>query len=295
MKLTKDRFFESDILLITCLLGVFRMLIALYNDLPIKALNADLVVDMVLLLIFLLPIILLKLNVRYERVSVPFSFLVLGLLCVNWVLLGGAEGTGEYYFLAGIMVMGLIHYGGWLKFFLLYCLFLQITMICLWSYYLQYIDFESSSTGGLRYLGISIVASVMFVYHKDQFDQKRMKLKSQKEDLEVKINMLGNQNLELERQKLMLDDYNQMLEENVVERSLMLRNQRKAIEKYLSLSLVEIHTPLQATLDAIREVEKSKESYPVVQSLLNSADHLQRAMNEMTHKLKKGLFYNPEN
>lgn len=292
----QNKQFESDILGIGCIAGVLRMVIAIYRDLPLMEINLDFIVDTSLLVVFAIPLILMRFKVRFEYISVPFSFLVLGFLCANWIVLDGISGTGEYYFIGGMIMMALIHSGMWLVTFLTLCVVLEAGMLYVWLYHRDLMTYAiPQDLGSHHYLWITVVATIVLLYHKNQFDQKRVGLRNKKKNIEDKIKKLGKQNTALEEQKAMLEKSNDWLESNINQRSEKLLTQRKSIEKYLSVTLFEMGPYLESTLSSIEELDATTKKTQMGDLLLQSAGHLQSAIQSVTNKLKQGFFYNPEN
>lgn len=246
-----NRQFESDILTIGCIAGVLRMVIAIYRDLPLTSIDLDFIVDCALLGVFILPLVLMRMHVRYEYISVPFSFLVLGFLCANWIILDGLSGTGEYYFIGGIILMALIHNHNWLVFFVGFCVLLEIVLILLCAFGDGVVSMSNRGDGSNHhYLWTTVVVTMVLLYHKNQFDLKRTQLKQKKLSLEEKANLLEHQNIQLEDQQLMLQKSNDWLESNIRQRSDKLMAQRESIEKYMSVTLFEIKPYLESTLNS---------------------------------------------
>lgn len=292
----QNKQFESDILTIGCIAGVLRMVIAIYRDLPLAAVDLDFIVDVSLLIVFAIPLILMRFQIQFEFISVPFSFLVVGFLCANWVVLDGISGTGEYYFIGGIIMMALIHSGMWLVVFVTLCVFLEAAMLYVWLYHSDLMTYANpQDLGSHHYLWITVVVTVALLYHKNQFDQKRLDLRDKKKKVENQIKKLGRQNMKLEEQKAMLEKSNNWLESNIRQRSEKLLAQRKSIEKYLSITLFEMKPYLESTLSSIKDLDTVTKNTQMGDLLLQSAEHLQSAIHSVTHKLKQGLFYNPKN
>lgn len=293
---TQNRQFESDILTIGCLAGVLRMVIAVYRDLPLVDIDLDFIVDCSLLMVFLVPLILMRLEVKFEWITVPFSFLVLAFLCANWIVLDGLDGTGEYYYLGGIIIIALIHHGSWLVFFVALSIVLEIGLLFVWLNPPDWMNFVNpQSAESSHYLWVSIIATIALLYHKSQFDLKSLSLKQKREALQDKVQRLERQNVQLQEQKEMLQKSNELLESNINKRSEKLLNQRESIEKYLSVTLFEIKPYLENTLNSIKGLDNDTKKSQIGSLLMLSIDHLQSAIDQVTHKIKKRIYYNPEN
>ncbi|UXX78994.1 hypothetical protein N7E81_16695 [Reichenbachiella carrageenanivorans] len=292
----QNRQFEANILTIGCIAGALRMVIAIYRDLPLETVNLDLVVDCALLVVFGMPLILLRFQIRFEYITVPFSFLVMAFLFANWIVLNGLNGTGEYYFLGGMVLMALIHKGRWLIFFVTLSVLLEIGLLYIWIFRSDWMNYGSVNFQNTRhYLWIMIVVTTALLYHKTQFDIKRENLRKKRKNLESKIETLDRQNIQLEEQKKMLQLSNEWLEENIKQRSDKLLHQRKSIEQYLSVTLFEIGPYLESTVESIDKLDHKTKETTMGSLLIQSVDHLQLAIKSVTDKLKKGVYYNPEN
>ncbi|WP_420580695.1 hypothetical protein [Reichenbachiella sp.] len=292
----QNRQFESDILTVGCIAGIMRMVVAIYRDLPIEVINLDFIVDCSLCLIFLLPLIFLRFNIRFEFIAVPFSFLMVGFLCVNWILLKGIRGMGEYYFIGGMILIALINNGKWLVILVVSCVMLEVALLYVAIFHSDLISpLNSNDMNVYHYLWITVVVTVALLYHKSQFDNKRENLKRNQKSLESKIDTLENQNMQLEEQKAMLQKSNNWLEENIQQRSEKLITQRESIEKYLSVTLFEIGPYLESTVNSIDNLDNGTKQTPMGTLLMKSTEHLQSAIQSVTSKLKKGNYYNPKN
>lgn len=292
----QNREFESDLLTIGCLAGVLRMVIAVYRDLPLSEINLDFVVDCSLLTVFLVPLILMRFRIKFEWITVPFSLLVLAFLCANWIVLDGLGGTGEYYYLGGIIIIALIHYGSWLVFFVALSIVIEMALLFVWVNHPDWLIIENPQTArSSHYLWVSIIATIALLYHKSQFDLKSSNLKQKREVLQDKVQRLERQNLQLEEQKQMLQRSNELLEANINKRSQKLLNQRESIEKYLSVTLFEIKPYLNNTLSSIKGLDNDTKESQIGSLLMLSIEHLQSAIEQVTHKIKKRIYYNPEN
>lgn len=292
----QNRQFEADILTIGCIAGALRMVIAIYRDLPLETVNLDFVVDFALCVVFALPLILLRFQIRFEYITVPFSFLVMGFLCANWIVLNGLSGTGEYYYIGGMVLMALIHKGRWLIFFVTLSVLLEIGLLSIWVFKINWVNHDSISYMNTRhYLWIMVVVTTALLYHKTQFDIKRENLRKKRKNLESKIETLDRQNVQLEEQKKMLQLSNEWLEENIQQRSDKLMHQRQSIEQYLSVTLFEIGPYLESTVASVDKLDHKTKETTMGHLLMQSVDHLQLAIKSVTDKLKKGVYYNPEN
>lgn len=291
----EKRQFEADILTVGCIAGMIRMVIAIYRDLPLVSINLDFIVDCSLCVIFLLPLILLRLRIRFEYIVVPFSFLMLCFLCLNWVVLNGIDGSGEYYFIGGIILIALVNNGRWLVFFVASCVLLEIGLLYIAMYQSDMMPAMNSSLNIYHYAWITVVVTITLLYHKAQFDYKRQSLREKKDSLELKIEALQRRNFQLEEQKDMLQESNDWLEKKIKQRSELLLNQRKSIEEYLSVTLFEVGPYLQSTIRSINQLNLDAKKTPMGTLLMESADHLQSAIQSVTNKLKQGLYYNPKN
>lgn len=292
----QNRQFESDILTVGCIAGMMRMAVAIYRDLPLEVIDMDFVVDCSLCVIFLLPLILLRFRIRFEYIAVPFSFLMVGFLCANWIILNGIRGMGEYYFIGGMILIALINNGKWLVFFVVSCVLLEVGLLYVAIFRTDLMpQINEDDKNIYHYLWITVVVTVALLYHKSQFDSKRQDLKSNQKSLESKIETLESQNVQLEQQKALLQKSNDWLEENIKQRSEKLIGQRASIEKYLSVTLFEIGPYLESTVNSIDQLDKGTKQTPMGTLLMESADHLQSAIRAVTSKLKNGNYYNPEN
>ncbi|SMD32209.1 hypothetical protein SAMN04488029_0551 [Reichenbachiella faecimaris] len=293
---SQNRQFEADILTVGCIAGIMRMVIAIYRDLPLHVVNLDFIVDCSLCLIFLSPLILLRLKVRFEFIAVPFSFLMISFLCLNWIVLDGISGMGEYYFIGGMILIALINNGKWLVFFVSSCVLLEIGLLYIAIFRSDLMNESNPDDQNIyHYLWITIVVTIALLYHKAQFDFKRQSLRENKKNLELKVKALERRNIQLEEQKEMLQQSNDWLEKNITQRSEKLMNQRKSIEQYLSVTLFEIGPFLESTVQSIKGLDAKTKKTPMGSLLMQSTDHLQSAIQSVTNKVKQGLYYNPEN
>lgn len=292
----QNRLFEADILTVGCIAGAMRMIVAIYRDLPLQAIDLDFVVDCSLCLIFLLPLILLRLRLDFDYIVVPFSFLMIGLLCLNWIVLDGIGGLGEYYFIGGIILIALINKGGWLMFFVITCMVLELGLIYISIFEAQLLNNRKTEDLTVyHYLWITIVVTIALLYHKSQFDNKRTSLRETKKSLELKIEALERRNTQLEEQKELLQQSNDWLEKKINKRSEKLLNQRKSIEEYLSVTLFEVGPYLDSTVNSIQKLDPNTKNTPMGTLLLESVEHLQTAIQTVVNKVKRGIYYNPKN
>lgn len=292
----QNRQFESDILTVGCIAGVMRMVVAIYRDLPLDVIDLDFIVDCSLCLIFLLPLVLLRYRLRFEFIAIPFSFLMISFLCINWFLLNGIQGMGEYYFIGGMVLIALINNGKWLMFFVISCVLLEVALLYVAIYHRDIMpQINPNDMNMYHYLWIAVVFTVVLFYHKAQFDKKREDLKNNQLNLKSKIDALESQNVQLEQQKMLLQKSNDWLEENIQQRSDILLVQRQSIEKYLSVTLFEIGPYLESTVNSIENLDKSTKQTAMGTLLMKSSDHLQSAIRSVTSKLKNGNYYNPQN
>lgn len=293
---SQNRQFEADILTVGCIAGSMRMVIAIYRDLPLDSFNLDFIVDTSLCTIFLLPLILLRFKLKFEFVAIPFSFLMIGFLCANWLVLNGIEGMAEYYFIGGMVLIALINNGKWLVFFISLCVVSTGALLYVEIFKNDWMpEANLNDLNVYHYLWITAVITIALLYHKGQFDNKREELKNNREDLERKVEILKNQNDQLEEQKIMLQQSNDWLEKNIQQRSEKLLEQRESIERYLSVTLFEIGPYLESTAHSIQNLDSNTKKTPMGSLLVESLTHLQQAINSVNSKVKKGVYYNPEN
>lgn len=285
--------FEYMLLNVACVIGTVRMVIALYNDFTVNADNelflSDLIVDLFVLVVFLLPIILTKSSISFKYISITFCFILTVLLFFNWFLTGGLESTAEYHMLAIFFLYGMILRGRWMFFFILLMMFNEIVLLYLWENPIGFIaDLKIiPKDDAIHFISMAVGVTIGMLYLKNRFEAKSLQLRKDKDSLAVKYVEIESQNRQLSKYEMELESINQWLEKKVERRVEELEIQKTAINEYMNLSLKEVKRPLKSTLESLDSIKSSSEKNRLIDLLIESGQELNNTIEMIGEKLKK--------
>lgn len=293
----EDKQFEYLVLNVACLMGVLRMVIALYNDFTINLMNelfvSDLIIDCTILLVFLTPIILTKFRIPFDYISIPFCAVLTALISINWFLTGGLESTAEYHFLAILFLFGMILSGRWMYFFIILLILDEIALIYLWYYSPEWLTNIKTipADDPVHFISMAVGVTLGLLFFKSRVEAKSKKLKNDEILFSEKYSGVLKQNEALVTQEQELEQMNDSLEEKVQKRVNQLEVQKTAINEYMNLSLKEVKEPLKATLDLLGEIQIAQEQNELIELLVKSGIELNETIDMIGEKLKNDNLY----
>ncbi len=287
----KEKQIEYLILNAACIIGIIRMLIALFNDFTINADNelffSDLIIDIVILSIFLLPIFLSKSTNKLSYITIPFSLALTVLLSINWFLTGGLYSTAEYHILAIIFLFGLIHRGHWQSFFMFLLLIVEMMLIYLWEFPFEWIiDIKTiPDDDAIHFISMAIAVTIGLIYLKHKFETKSNELRKNKKALAAIFTEIDNQNKELIKYESKLAEMNRKLTHKVDERVGELEIHKHAINEYMNLSIKETESPLKQIMDSISAIDENSKQSQIIDLLIQSGNELDGTIKIIARKL----------
>lgn len=285
--------FETDILNIACLIGLGRMLVAVYNDFGEEYVSPDTLLDSILLVIFSIPLILSRTKAPFYLKVIPFLLALIIAMSVNWLSTGGLNGTGEYHFMMLFILVAMILRGWLMVSFLSLLVIVEVSLIYMDTYNSSWLNslregMEIGSMGGMHFLIMVVVVMFAMVYLKDRFERERLTLKKKGRNLKSKLLQIDEQNRVLMQQKRELEEVRDLLEQKVKERTAQLDDRNKALEEYWQLSLSEINHPLKVTVRSINDIKVgSEKSNELIDMLAESGEELLHSIKDVVRELER--------
>ncbi len=278
--------FESNVLLVACLLGFIRSAIALIDDLNDIQIHDDFLSDLSFGLLFLF----MGAAILFKRASTPFLVFFyiafVTLLIRSFLDASGLQKSIEHNIFAGLILIFLT-----LKDRLpLYFSALLITGVIGSFMYFEYqfafsINYVDQHYSSINFLFASLGTIGFTYYAKTVFEKKRAELRENAESLNRKSIELTKKNDLLVQQKEALEQLTWELDQKVIARTAALKSQVNRREKYLTITFNELTEKYENTI-AIIEKMRSKELESEFMTMLHqSAERLTTELNELKRKV----------
>lgn len=277
--------YESQVMQLIGLIGLFRVVVALVQDFRSPVINtSELFTDSAILFVFLI-ICLLALRLKVTHVPLVFAVVLVTLLAINFLQFGGVTGYTEFNYLIGIVVMVLL-YAGQRKNILVICMLLLLAGM-LWSVYIKNFIFQllfiktQGSPEDFIYSLVSLL--ILTLYLKYAMDLERDQLLQQQVALHIALDQAQQQQFTLQDQKAQLLAAQEKLEQEVASRTQELENQNASIERYIQYNVTELKEPLTRLKQSLEGV---KGSDALTELLRVSVSELETVTNTITHSLE---------
>ena len=140
----------------------------------------------------------------------------------------------------------------------------------------------------------TIAISTIVFYIKSNYRAREKELLRISEELDLSNKSLLRKNVELEKNRVKLENTNKVLDEMVNSRTVELSNSNESIKNYITLSTKEIQDPIKRTLELIEDLgleSDDEESSRLLELLKNSAIELKEINKNINeHLVKDGRF-----
>ncbi len=293
IELFKSRTFEVKISLLVCLLGVLRLVAALIDDFFRPLVFAEVATDSSLLLIFILLFYLGFTKPKFKGIHSTVGFTLIIFICFNFVEFAGVRGNAEFNILTALLGLACLFSGKWMYTltFTLLGLSTILQLIILFKNELMQPYFLYSNDDYTDFIFSIICIIIITSFLKRLATHERNNLEIKIRELNNKVGLAKSTNRRLIQNHQELEKARKALEEEVTKRSLHIKQQNSAIERYIHYNTEELKKPLLHLLEAVDEYKENTVLYPLlkisahelksviskINSTLNSNDLLDRS------------------
>lgn len=288
LALRNNKGFEILVLRFICLIGAIRMLFELCINVQIGVSSYEWIMHISMTSVIVIFFGLTYSTVKAKWVISAISVIATIFLAIRWINQGGIYGTSEYNLLAMIVVVGAIHSGRTMKFFLGFVLLTIVSLVLLWEF--SFSTFEpivhSFSDRTRSYIGAVLLVTLIVNFMRYMNEKKIRQINNHNEELSARAMELNIENESLMLNHQEYERINQTLENEVVKRKIALDKQTHALQGYLEISLKEFDRPMQDTLKSINDFSINNGAIDSVGMLSKSAADLKKAYGTMQSNLK---------
>lgn len=283
----KGKSYETQMILLTALLGSARIAIALYLDSARPQPNfLEIGTDFVLFLVFAGLLWLGYRKANIQSVHPMFGVLLIAMLALNFVEFGGVEGEARFNYYSGIYIIVLLYSGVRLYTFLIIQFFIAAA-IC-WSIFFNYqwttiftIDAEGTP---LDFIFALVALGFLSAYLKSITLREIDGVESLNLKLHDSVEEAKRVNKELTTQGQALQEAQERMEAEVQKRSLLLEQNQMAIEAYIHVNTAVLNDPIQKLHESLQKIPADDQ----LQTLLKiSGEELQRVFTSIKDALEK--------
>lgn len=283
----KGKSYETQMILLTALLGSARIAIALYLD-SVRSQPSLLEIgtDFVLFLVFVGLFWLGYRKANIQSVHPLFGVLLIAMLALNFVEFGGVEGEARFNYYSGIYIIVLLYSGVRLYTFLI-IQFLIAASIC-WSIFFNHqwtkiftIDAEATP---LDFVFALVALGFLSAYLKSITLREIDGVESLNLKLHDSVEEARRVNQELTTQGQALQEAQERMEAEVQKRSLLLEQNQMAIEAYIHVNTAVLNDPIQNLHESLQKIPADDQ----LQTLLKvSGEELQTVFISIKEALEK--------
>lgn len=283
---TTNENLTNNILGVVCAVGLLRAIIEMVRNAQTFG-NLDSFLDVGYGIICSLALIALWRKAPYRFFYFLFFIPLIVLMCLTFYDGRGLAGSTENNIHIGLAIVALtMRRVDVLKFsiFLISGTLIVLVILELQHHFLE--SYTDYSTSHFNYIFMATGAIMVIFYAKRVFEKSKEELSQTRSQLSEKRTRLESSRNELETQTKELHTLNLQLEEKVSERILLLNNQRRAMKKYLDVTLKELQ-------ERYREVEKLAEAATrqsdseISEMMLKSSQDLKNEINSLFSKLEE--------
>lgn len=249
--------FERNILKVITVIGFARAFLELSLDKPEVNGYTDFYIDLAVLILFLWGFVMVFWNMHDSWIKWTFYLPLILFMSIGLYTLQGLYSSHELLAYGLVVIISLTMKDKSLIVFNILVLFGTIVSLNFVELKLPISSFEKISKTTLPFVFISVTVIVLTNYSKFVFARRRQELKAINESLIKRSSELNEGKLLLEEQNSQLAMLTKELETKVLNRTELLNDQKKSMEKYLRLTLVELIQPYEKTLHAIEKLDLS--------------------------------------
>ena len=278
--------FELSVLRIALFAGLISTLVSLILDKPEISGFLDLYIDLASTLLFMIALIMVWRQAPYRLILYAFFIPLISLLIVSLIIHDGLASSTEINAFGIVMLICLTMRNHRPFVFALITLVGVVASLYVVEQQHHFFDeFSGYSTNTLTIIIISISIILVTNYAKSVFERQRESLNRNRHELQEKAEEITLRNQQLQKQHQELASLKDSLEEKVQLRADELHRQNEAMEKYLRLTMIELITPYQNTLQAIQKLDPSDEKQELTERILTSGKRLEKEIKNLQHKL----------
>jgi len=281
----KDQF-EYNVLMLACVLGFLRSVIAVIGDMGGDRFHIDFLTDIGFTLLFFSTVIGLLITKATKWVIWFFYLPFIALLLISFIQAEGLQGSIEHNIFAGLILISLTMRGKLTLYFnLLLIIGTVISIIYLEFEYDLLNTFENGHRSNVNFIFATLGIIGFTYYAKNEFSKKRRILELNRESLKAKSLELTQKTDQLLEQKEKLEAIALELDEKVTSRTSALKSQNKKREEYLAMTMNELSSSYEKTIAFIDNVSDKSTENELMEMLFVSGERLKKEMEDLKYKL----------
>ena len=285
--LFKDEF-ERSVLFLASFLGLSRSVLAIIGNLQEGSrINNDTITDIGFAVLFSYTLWMIQRKVSNKYLIPAFYFPFVMLMIGSFVAAHGIAESIEHNLFAGLILIVLSLKGRPLVWITgIYSLSVLCAFIYLGQAHPILALAEDFHQGNINFIFAALGVIGFMFYAKYAFTNRREVLGNRKEELRKKLIALGEETNKLLEQRALLEKLTKDLDIKVINRTNALKTQRKRREKYMSLTLNELFSSSEQTIQLIGELKGGKASKePLMEMLIQSGESLKGEIAELRKKV----------
>ena len=252
--------FERGIVKVVAIIGLVRFSIALIGDISQDDGPEDLFLDIVSWIMFLGGLLLIQYNARNRWIAILFFVPLMVLQWLSFYFFNGIASSVEINAFAIVIIFSLTS-KGWVPLILTSAFIIGLFGV---EYIVEPDNINNLPeseyyTHTFTLLFVSLAIIWLLFYSKNVFTSSRNRLHAINKELQEKGDEITEKNELLVKQNHALNLLKKELEEKVLERAERLHQQKDNIEEYLKLTLSDLKRPYERTINAINQLEDTKD------------------------------------
>lgn len=286
MKKSKEHPFEYNVLLLACILGLVRSLLAVIDDLDDLSQHPDFPTDIMFTLIFIFSIVALRKFSSSKWLLFLFYTPFVLLLVYTFFKSNGLLRSIEHNIFAGLVFI-IFTLKGRLSIYFTVILIAGVvaSTIILELEYGFFENFHNEHTSDLNFIFASLGIIGITYYAKHVLVQGRNQLSENRDELEMKTRDLESKRDELEDQQKALEKLAVELSKMVSQRASALKSQKERREKYLALTSNELTLHYEKTIKNIENLKAERDGEPLLDMLFESGNSLKKEIGALKTKI----------
>ncbi len=216
------------------------------------------ILDVTLFVVFSVSIVATLMVEDTNKVSIPLSVILLILVSVSWVMSGGIEGLSEVNMIAVLVIFAMINKGRVLLLFVSLAFISQLTLVLLWEYDFELIEFlyVITTTKHSIYQVMIVLLAIGITYFAYRYEQERRRQLGTGAQLQQRVKELEIGNHKLEQQEEELHNWNEVLQGKIKTRSIELKKSNQSICAFLQVNTKEVEPELNKITNRIEKIDK---------------------------------------